>query len=504
MNTSQHKLHCAILSLTLLFMASGVVHSRVTQPREYHGILAKGTAWSANYHIIDSGLPGPTVMVVGGLRGEAPAVIYAASHILEWTLQRGKLIVIPQADMLEANFNKGKKRKNWKKADFKATETGELRDLNANFPTRADESPRGIIARELWQLTSETHPDWLLAMADVRYASKSIENTTRTIRPLKGVAAKRKSWRMLRAVNRTIDAATMQFTLQSAPLSSGFARAAVDLLGVQAIMIDTDGYKWNSFTSTRHLRIITHRLLTDLGMIKHGPDVLVNQQKAKGKVRVALFHGSSAIAKRLRHFPSQLHLSWVGQVDVQLGLLDQFDVINMPGGSAKRQADALEAEGIEAIRDFVRKGNGYVGHCAGAYLGTVRSSNAGRLKFIDAFTDRQWLRGKSNVMVELTPEGKRILGEREGQFEVFYANGPIMRPAHYDEVSDYIPLAYYRTEKRHKKKPQKKGIMVGTVAIAAAPFGQGRTLVSSPHPEFADRFNDFCLREMLWVAGRID
>ena len=46
--------------------------------------------------------------------------------------------------------------------------------------------------------------------------------------------------------------------------------------------------------------------------------------------------------------------------------------------------------------------------------------------------------------------------------------------------------------------------MIDTTAVAASPYGKGRVLISSPHSDFDDRFNELVLREMLWAAGRIE
>ena len=49
--------------------------------------------------------------------------------------------------------------------------------------------------------------------------------------------------------------------------------------------------------------------------------------------------------------------------------VDAFDVLLIPGGFAQNTLDALGKAGGERVRAFVRSGGGYVGICAGAYLG---------------------------------------------------------------------------------------------------------------------------------------
>jgi hypothetical protein len=49
--------------------------------------------------------------------------------------------------------------------------------------------------------------------------------------------------------------------------------------------------------------------------------------------------------------------------------VDAFDLLLIPGGFAQNTLDALGKAGGERVRAFVRSGGGYVGICAGAYLG---------------------------------------------------------------------------------------------------------------------------------------
>ena len=58
--------------------------------------------------------------------------------------------------------------------------------------------------------------------------------------------------------------------------------------------------------------------------------------------------------------------------DIQMGKLrpERFDVLYILGGSVSNYYYALGAYGHDAIRRFVSEGGGYVGICAGAYLGS--------------------------------------------------------------------------------------------------------------------------------------
>ncbi len=202
-------------------------------------------------------------------------------------------------------------------------------------------------------------------------------------------------------------------------------------------------------------------------------------------------------------------LHFVGPADIQAGVLDQFDVVIFPGGSGSKQAAAIGKEGCRAVREFVESGGGYVGICAGAFLATAKYDWSLALVNADTFTGnreipgvgvkRMWFRGSGIVKMELTDEGKKILGDLPGLVELGYANGPILSPAGKDDLPEYVPLAFFRSE-ISKYEPQ-EGTMVDTPAIVASTFGKGRALAISPHPEGTTGLEPLVQRAVAWAAG---
>ena len=57
--------------------------------------------------------------------------------------------------------------------------------------------------------------------------------------------------------------------------------------------------------------------------------------------------------------------------DVCSGCLSRFSVLCVPGGFVLNYQSRLGPAGAAAIADFVRSGGGYLGVCAGAYLGST-------------------------------------------------------------------------------------------------------------------------------------
>jgi len=89
-----------------------------------------------------------------------------------------------------------------------------------------------------------------------------------------------------------------------------------------------------------------------------------------------------------------------------------------------------------------------------------------------------------------------------GRVELRYANGPILSPAGREDLPEYTPLAFFRTEIA-KYEPQ-KGTMIDTPAIIAAEFGRGRVLAISPHPEANPQLESLVQKAVTWAAGKPD
>ncbi|MBI5772178.1 MAG: biofilm PGA synthesis protein PgaB [Verrucomicrobia bacterium] len=223
-------------------------------------------------------------------------------------------------------------------------------------------------------------------------------------------------------------------------------------------------------------------------------------------LRIALYDDAGSTGKGVpkvkEHFgkvPS-MKLTVVKGEDIRAGVLKDYDVVIFTGGSGSGQAKGIGEEGRKEVKEFVERGGGYLGICAGAYLACEGFSWG--VKVLDAKTaSSKWMRGRGDVQMELTDEGKRIFGDRHaGQFTVLYANGPVLKPSTNASIPDFRPLALFRTEKAENNTP--KGLMVNSPAAAAGEFGKGRVLVFSPHPEQTDGLEDLVIRAVEWIGRR--
>lgn len=82
--------------------------------------------------------------------------------------------------------------------------------------------------------------------------------------------------------------------------------------------------------------------------------------------------------------------------------------------------------------------------------------------------------------------------------DIRYSSGPILSPAGLSELPDYVSLAMFRTEIwQHEAQ---RYTMIGTPAIIAGRFGNGRVIIFSPHPEMTAGLEPQIARALLATA----
>jgi putative intracellular protease/amidase len=257
-------------------------------------------------------------------------------------------------------------------------------------------------------------------------------------------------------------------------------------------------------------------LFRHLGMVGPEAPTMTRPRGEDRTLRVALYDSGGVGGSGPRNVQEVMtgipqSLTWrVGPSDIREGVLDHFEVVIFPGGSGSKQAAALGIEGRKQVRAFVERGGGFVGICAGAYLAAANYKWSLKIADYRTFCEAReipevgrksmWYRGPSaTVTMELTDEGRRILGKQTGPFPVRYHNGPIVSPANLANLPDYQVLAWFRSEVA-LYEPQ-KGTMVNTPAIITSDFGKGRVLSISPHPESSRDLRSMVARAIQWAAG---
>lgn len=478
------RLGLALLAMpaALLTSLSAGLPAQVPQTTPATIPIAVGTRWATEALIMDSGVAGPTVVVIGGVHGDEPAGYRAARQIAGWRPAKGRLVVVPRANILGLGAST-RRMPGLSKS---------VSDLNRQFPTADRDQPVGELATALWRFVCEQEPDFVIDLHEgfdfTQRNPKSVGSSLiGSQHPGTGAIARAAR----AAVNATIAEQDLKFVLKTRAVNGSLVRAVVDRLKVPALILETTKKSQALALRVRQHRLMVHAVLDALGVIVHGPDVLLGTARQPGKIAVGLFSASGVGGKGPGRLEALLGDGFIvrrfGPADVRAGGLDQFEVVVFPGGSGSGQARALGKDGRVRVRRFVNGGGGYVGICAGAYLAANNYSWSLRILDANVIDRAHWARGRGTVGLRWTPAAKPVLGNPKVD-KVLYANGPIYAAAGDAELPDFDVLATYRDEINTNGAPV--GVMRGTPAIVFARFGAGRVVCSSPHPEQTKSLED--------------
>ncbi len=232
-------------------------------PHTQTGFLAENTPWKTPWYSIDSGQPGPTLVVTGGVHGNEPAGARAAEQIRHWPIQRGRLIVIPRVNKLglDANLRWLPKFRNDKA----------LRDPNRNFPLKNGEQPRTVPCQELWKFVQQQKPDWVVDLHEgFDFHTSNSKSVGSSLIYLNNKEIDPHAIAMQAAVNKTVTDSKRKFDRlrKSGPAKGSLVRSACDRLGCQGFILETTFKDQPLSQRTRQHRIMMSTLMMRLGMIK--------------------------------------------------------------------------------------------------------------------------------------------------------------------------------------------------------------------------------------------
>lgn len=469
------------------------------------GILSRGTSAATPWFVVEGKEPGPLVVISGGVHGDEPAGARAAEQVRHWKIQKGRLLVLPRANVTALAAGKRKI-------------PGENRDLNRSFPKAGEQGmAEGTIAESIWEWLQAQRPDWVIDLHEgYDFHGRQPASVGSSIIEAGGSEVEAMVPLMLEAVNAEIVDPQRKFQHLHPPVNGSLARAAAAHLGCHAMILETTTRDQALSLRVRQHRTMLKVLLEELGMLAtDAPDY---PRPREGAFAVALFDDAGASGSGPQQVEATLSKVqgaevWrVGGDDVRDGALAGFDLVVFPGGSASRQAEALGEGGREKVRTFVREGGGYAGICAGAYLAATNYSWSLGISNHRTFCEMRevpgqgeksmWYRGPSStVEMELTEEGRKMMGNISGELGVRYHNGPIMSPAGESDLPEFRVLARFRSEVSHYAVQE--GTMEGTPAILATECGRGRVVCISPHPESTPEWRPMMARSLSW-AGRQD
>jgi predicted deacylase len=472
-------------------------------------VLLPGTRFSTPWYVQDSGIPGPTIFIVGGVHGNEPAGANAAEMIRRWPLLKGKMVVIPRANVPGLSANKRL---------IPNLDTN-LGNLNRNYPRAGrDEGPRGEPATSIWNLALKFKPDWVLDLHEGFDFHQVNENSVgSSVICFPNPKARATADAMLAAVNSEISVENLKFVRRDMPIDGSLARAGGEHLHVPSMTLETTSRQPMEKRVHQH-EVLVHTVLQQLGMIGDAipgrivataavPKSTGLRAPAGAKIRIALYKGPGTggdgpknLMKRFDRAP-ETTITEVSPDDIRSGVLTNYSVVIFAGGSGSKEAEAIGETGRSNVVNFVANGGGYVGICAGAYLAT--SGYPWSLHILNVRTvSSKWQRGRGAVKLEITDGGQKILEAGDKNTECLYHNGPIVKEANEPSLPPYEPLAYFRSEFASNGSPA--GVMVNSPALIAASYKKGRVIFCSPHPEQTKGLEEIIPHAVTWSSSSGD
>ncbi len=169
-----NKFVCVLISFLLITMLSGCKPPE----EELENNISKtsyeilpSTIYETTVYVFTSTIPGPTIMIVGGIHGDELAGWQAAQTLVTKNDYTGTVILIPKANILATAL-----QKRYPGQDTKGIYEGiTYSDLNRIFPGKENGSATEQIAYAIIQEVEKYQPDYIIDLHESRrsYADKN-------------------------------------------------------------------------------------------------------------------------------------------------------------------------------------------------------------------------------------------------------------------------------------------------------------------------------------------
>ncbi|NLV16285.1 MAG: hypothetical protein GXY50_03615 [Syntrophomonadaceae bacterium] len=203
-------------------------------------------------YIIDSGKPGPVVMIVGGVHGNEPAGYQAAERIKNLKVKKGKLLVIPRANIVAVkNGTRG---------------SSGVSDLNRHFPTTKNGKARTNTAQSIWDTIKAYDVDYLIDLHEgYDYHKINSKSYGQTLIYYPVSSSQTVGQKIINKLNSRIASSSKHFTLVRYPYPGTLARSTAQYLGINSFILETCRKSPLSVRIDNGV-IAAQTLLTHLGM----------------------------------------------------------------------------------------------------------------------------------------------------------------------------------------------------------------------------------------------
>jgi hypothetical protein len=217
----------SVLFVNPLLADASTAQKQSSKPKVKVETLAKGTKYATKLYIIDSGKPGPVVMIVGGVHGNERAGYTAAAKVKDWNIKKGTLLVLPKANVMAV--------------DKKVRYLSKQGDLNRKFPKSSSQKGSNTLSRAIWSAVKKHKVDWLMDMHEGfdYYKNKSTSSVGQSLIYYPKNGTKTVATKIVSTLNRGISSSYKKFSLLKYPVKGSLARAAGQYLGVNSFIFET-------------------------------------------------------------------------------------------------------------------------------------------------------------------------------------------------------------------------------------------------------------------------
>lgn len=192
-------------------------------------------------------------------------------------------------------------------------------------------------------------------------------------------------------------------------------------------------------------------------------------------MRAFIFTTNKANAIHLVNLFTTSKIPYIISADIAQ-LTDDYDVLIVPGGTAGLYQRLLGEKGIASIREFVANGGGYLGLCAGAYLGSTNDITDTKNIGIGLLSVRYSLYGRgANIRANVTLNDART----NVVYKTSYHNGAVYQS---DQLPNNVTTLATITD-TDSSNSKFHDFLVSKATIIAGSFGKGRVILCGPHIE---------------------
>jgi glutamine amidotransferase-like uncharacterized protein len=215
-------------------------------------------------------------------------------------------------------------------------------------------------------------------------------------------------------------------------------------------------------------------------------------------IRVLIYNGNGAISSCVTGVVNSLisannnnlvpgySFTYGKSTTITSSILSNYDLLVMPGGDSGYTYIHTSSISSSAIKNFVSSGHGFLGICAGAYAGSKYVGGSG-VSYngwgIAPDVSSKVYNAEGSLPISMTSSATQLLTS-SGTLTLAHYNGPAMYGSGFITFANYASSTYK-----------------GYAAIVGDTYGNGRAVLSGPHPELSPTNYTLLDKLIVWAAN---